>query len=318
MPKACLTACMMAPANRARSPRDHNDFPAKIDHTSVISGIRSMMSSIQPICLITGASAGIGTALAHVFARHGHTLVLTARRKSQLDALAGAIAAKGHTHPHVIAVDLGTADGTRQLVEILAARGLEPAYVINNAGFGLLGEAAILDRERQLAMIDLNVRAVTDLSLRFIASVKRHKGGILNVASITAFVPGPGMAVYHATKSYVLSFTEALHYELAADGVRVCALCPGPVPTEFFSLAGIPLDYIPRFLVRSASRVAQDGYEGLTGKQSVVVPGKPNRIFTLLPKLLPRAWVLAFMQRRWNRLLARTLKAGIREPERHE
>jgi len=159
---------------------------------------------------------------------------------------------------------------------------------------------------------------VTDLSLRFIASVKRHKGGILNVASITAFVPGPGMAVYHATKSYVLSFTEALHYELAADGVRVCALCPGPVPTEFFSLAGIPLDYIPRFLVRSASRVAQDGYEGLTGKQSVVVPGKPNRIFTLLPKLLPRAWVLAFMQRRWNRLLARTLKAGIREPERHE
>jgi uncharacterized protein len=260
------------------------------------------MSSNQPVCLITGASAGIGAALAHVFARHGHTVVLAARRKSQLDTLAAAIAANGYTHPHVIAVDLGTAEGTRQLVEILAARGLDPAYVINNAGFGLIGEAATLDRERQLAMIDLNVRALTDLSLRFIASVKRHGGGILNVASVGAFIPGPGMAVYHATKSYVLSFTEALHYELAGEGVRVCALCPGPVPTEFFNLAGIPPQYFPRLLVRSASRVAQDGYQGLVGKESVIVPGTPNRVVARLSKLLPRAWVLAFMQRRWNRL----------------
>jgi hypothetical protein len=177
--------------------------------------------------------------------------------------------------------------------------------VINNAGFGLLGEAAALDRERQLAMIDLNVRALTDLSLRFVASVKRHGGGILNVASITAFVPGPGMAVYHATKSYVLSFTEALHYELAGDGVRVCALCPGPVPTQFFNRAGIPSDYFPRFLVRSASRVANDGYRGLVEKQSVVVTGKPNRGFVLLTKLLPRTWVLALMQRRWKRVVSR-------------
>ena len=220
------------------------------------------MSSIQPVCLITGASAGIGAALAHIFARHGHTLVLAARSKQQLDELAAAISAKGYTRPHVVAVDLGTADGTRQLAEILASRGLEPAYVINNAGFGLLGEAATLDRERQLAMIDLNVRAVTDLSLRFIASVKKYRGGILNVASIAAFIPGPGMAVYHATKSYVLSFTEALHYELADEGVQVCALCPGPVPTEFFNRAGIPRGYFPSFLVSlritgSARRVSR-------------------------------------------------------------
>jgi uncharacterized protein len=260
------------------------------------------MSSIQPVCLISGASAGIGAALAHVFARHGHTLVLAARRKPQLDALADAIAAQGHTRPHAIAVDLGAADGTRQLAEILASRGLEPAYVINNAGFGLLGEAAELDRERQLGMIDLNVRALTDLSLRFVSSVKRHSGGILNVASVAAFSPGPGMAVYHATKSYVLSFTEALHHELAGEGVRVCALCPGPVPTEFLDRAGIPHDYFPKFLVRSASRVARDGYRGLVDKQSVVVPGKANRVFTLLIKLVPRAWSLALMQRRWNRL----------------
>jgi short-subunit dehydrogenase len=176
--------------------------------------------------------------------------------------------------------------------------------VINNAGFGLLGDAATLDRERQLAMIDLNVRAVTDLSLRFIASVKRYRGGILNVASIAAFIPGPGMAVYHATKSYVLSFTEALHHELADEGVKVCALCPGPVPTEFFNRAGIPRDYFPRFLARSVSRVAQDGYQGLMGKQSVIVPGKPNLLVILLARLLPRTWSLAFMQRRWNRLRA--------------
>ena len=291
-------------ANRTDSQRDRNDFPAKITHTCVISGIGAQMSSVQPICLITGASAGIGAALAHVCARHGHTLVLAARRKPQLDALAAAITAKGYARPHVVAVDLSTDDGTHQLVEILATRGLEPAYVINNAGFGLLGEAATLDRERQLAMIDLNVRAVTDLSLRFIASVKRHRGGILNVASITAFIPGPGMAVYHATKSYVLSFTEALHYELAGEGVQVCALCPGPVPTEFFNRAGIPRDYFPRFLARSVSRVAQDGYQGLMGKQSVIVPGKPNLLVILLARLLPRTWSLAFMQRRWNRLRA--------------
>jgi hypothetical protein len=260
------------------------------------------MSSIQPVCLITGASAGIGAALAHVFAAHGHILVLAARRKPQLDALAAAISAKGYAPPHVVAIDLSTADGTGQLAEILAEQGLEPQYVINNAGFGLLGEAATLDRERQLAMIDLNVRALTDLSLRFVASVKRHGGGILNVASISAFIPGPGMAVYHATKSYVLSFTEALHYELAGEGVQVCALCPGPVPTEFFSRAGIPPHYLPKLLIRSASRVARAGYKGLMGKQSVIVPGKPNRVFALLPKLLPRAWSLAFMQRRWNRL----------------
>jgi uncharacterized protein len=264
------------------------------------------MSSIQPVCLISGASAGIGAALAHVFARHGHTVVLAARRKPQLDALADAIAALGYSRPYAIAVDLGTANGTQHLAEILASQGLEPAYVINNAGFGLLGEAAELDRERQLAMIDLNVRALTDLSLRFISSVKRHGGGILNVASVGAFIPGPGMAVYHATKSYVLSLTEALHRELVGDGVRVCALCPGPVPTEFLDHAGIPRDYFPGFLSRSASRVARDGYRGLMDKQRVVVPGKANLVFTLFTKLVPRSLSLALMQRRWNRFHGRS------------
>jgi len=255
---------------------------------------------MQPVCLVTGASAGIGQALARVFAEHGHALVLTARREGELQALADEIMTSGHERPHVIAADLGAADGPAGLADALQATGLEPSFVVNNAGFGLLGEAAELDRARQLAMIDLNIRALTDLSLRWLDPITRHRGGILNVASIAGFLPGPGMAVYHATKAYVLSFTEALHEELKSDGVRVCALCPGPVETEFFNHAGIPDNYFPGYLARSAERVARDGYDGLLGGHRVVVPGKPNRILTLLPRFLPRGLVLAMATYRRN------------------
>jgi short-subunit dehydrogenase len=254
---------------------------------------------MQPICLITGASAGIGKALARVFAKRGHALVLTARREAQLSALADEIAASGHTRPRVMTADLGASEGPARLAEALRAGGLEPAIVVNNAGFGLLGEAADLDRAQQLAMIDLNIRALTDLSLRWLEPITRHRGGILNVASIAGFLPGPGMAVYHATKAYVVSFTEALHEELKADGVRVCALCPGPVATEFFDRAGLPHDYFPAFLNRSAQRVAREGYEGFMGGYRVVVPGKPNRVVILLPRLLPRGLMLAMTD--WRR-----------------
>jgi hypothetical protein len=137
--------------------------------------------------------------------------------------------------------------------------------------------------------------------LRWIESVTRHRGGILNVASIAAFTPGPGMAVYHATKAYVLSLSEALHSELGADGVRVCALCPGPVPTDFLDRAGIPHDYFPAFMARSPDRVAREGYEDFMTGHRVVVPGSPNRIFTLLPRLLPRGILLAMLniRRKW-------------------
>ncbi len=258
-------------------------------------------SALQPVCLITGASAGIGAALARVFAQHGHALVLTARREVQLAALADEIAAAGRARPQVIAVDLGQPDGPARLADALRAAGLEPSIVVNNAGFGLLGEAADLDPAQQLAMIDLNIRALTDLSLRWLESVTRHRGGILNVASIAGFLPGPGMAVYHASKAYVVSFTEALHEELKGDGVRVCALCPGPVDTEFNARAGMPDDYLPGFLNRSAERVARDGYQGFMDGHRVVVPGKPNRIVTLLPRLLPRGLVLAMTawRRKW-------------------
>jgi uncharacterized protein len=251
---------------------------------------------LQPVTLITGASAGIGTALADVFAANGHALVLVARRAPQLEAAANAIEQRGHTRPRVIVVDLIHADATAKIERELRESGREPQFVVNNAGFGLLGDAATLDRDRQLAMIDLNVRVLTDLSLRFVDSLARHRGGVLNVASVASFMPGPGMAVYYASKAYVLSFSEALHRELAPKGVRVTALCPGPVATEFQVRAGIPEGYFPRFLARSAERVAREGYDGLMKGRRVVVPGTGNKAAALLPRLMPRGLLLGLMQ----------------------
>lgn len=261
-------------------------------------------ASMQPVCLISGASAGIGASLARVFAANDHRLVLTARREAELNALADEIAGSGRPRPHVIVADIGKPEGVEHLAHELAVAGLEPAFVVNNAGFGMLGEAADLGTDKQLAIIDLNNRALTDITLRFIGSVTRHKGGILNVASIAGFLPGPGMAVYHASKAYVVSLTEALHEELKGDGVRVCALCPGPVPTEFNDLAGVPHDYFPPYLARGAARVARDGYDGLMAGHRIVVPGGPNRIMTLLPRLLPRSLVLALIGWHWRRTRA--------------
>ena len=199
---------------------------------------------MKPVTLITGASAGIGAELARVFARHGHELVLVARREDRLNALADEIAAAGRPRPVVLAIDLEQRDAVARIAAELASRGLEPAIVVNNAGFGLAGAAAALDRNEQLGMIDLNIRTLTELSLAFVDSLARHRGGILNVASVAAFLPGPGMAVYYASKAYVLSFSEALHRELKPRGIRVTALCPGPVPTEFQARSGMRADRV--------------------------------------------------------------------------
>jgi short-subunit dehydrogenase len=265
-----------------------------------MSRIHRRMSS-TPICLITGASSGIGAALAREFARHGHALALTARREAELDRLADEIARTGAPRPHVIAADMAAGAGGEALQEAVEKRGLEVEILVNNAGFGLLGEAGELDLGQQLAMIDLNVRALTDLTLRFIDSITRLRGGILNVASIAGFLPGPGMAVYHASKAYAVSFSEALYGELGRKGVKVCALCPGPVPTAFMNRAGIPHDYFPRFLARSAERVARAGYAGLMDGHRIVVPGAPNRVVTLLPRLLPRGLLTEATAWRWRR-----------------
>jgi short-subunit dehydrogenase len=254
---------------------------------------------MQPVTLITGASAGIGAELARVFAQHGDQVVLAARREAQMQALAGDIAAAGYLRPYVIAADLEVAGGPDRLAQAMAALALEPAVVVNNAGFGLSGDAAELDIDQQLRMIDLNTRALTDLSLRFIDSLARHRGGILNVASIAGFLPGPGMAVYHACKAYVVSLSEALHQELKPRGVRVSVLCPGPVPTEFQARAGFGDDRpYQRVLVRSAGRVARDGYEGFMRGKRVIVPGFANRVVVAFSRLLPAGLLMALAEPR--------------------
>jgi len=258
---------------------------------------------MKPVALITGASAGIGTELARVFAEHGHDLVLVARRQARLEALADEIAARGRPRPTVLAADLASPDAIAEIKAALTARDLEPAVVVNNAGFGLFGTATLLDHGEQLVMIDLNVRALTELSLAFVDSLQRHRGGILNVASVAAFVPGPSMAVYYASKAYVLSFSEALNRELKDRGIRVTTLCPGPVATEFNERAGLPGGRGPeQILSVPADRVARIGYEGFVRGQRVVVAGAGNKVVVFMLRFLPHALVLPILDRRMRRM----------------
>src|SRR6201987_187267 len=252
---------------------------------------------MKPVVLITGASSGIRAALAKVFAAHGHEIALVARRGDRLEALADEIAATGRPRPTLITVDLERRDGASAIAAELSSLGLEPAIVVNNAGFGLRGAAAALSRDEQLAMIDLNVRALTELSLMFVDSLARHRGGILNVASLAAFLPGPGMAVYYASKAYVLSFSEALHRELKPRGIRVTALCPGPVPTEFQARSGMRVDRSQQILTLPADRVAQIGYDGFMRGKRVVVAGLGNKIAVALLRLTPHGLVRPIIER---------------------
>jgi short-subunit dehydrogenase len=249
------------------------------------------------VTLITGASSGIGAELARVFAAKGHRLALVARRAERLKALADEIVASGKAAPIVIPCDLVARDAGDTIAAALTGANVEVDYVVNNAGFGLFGQATKLDRAEQLAIIDVNVRVLTDLSLRFSDSVIRHRGGILNVGSVAAFMPGPGMAVYYASKAYVLSFTEALHQELGSRGVRVTALCPGPVPSEFQERAGFEPGFDSAVLNVGAPAVAAAGYRGLMAGKRAVLPGFGNALVPFLLRFFPRGFVLAAVGR---------------------
>lgn len=251
----------------------------------------------ERVTLITGASAGIGTELARVFASHGHRLALVARRADRLEALAAEITASGGVAPVVIPCDLVQPDSGDRIAEALAAAGLEVEYVVNNAGFGLFGRAVQRDRSDQLDMIAVNIRALTDLSLRFSDQMIRNRGGLLNVGSIAGFLPGPGMAVYYATKAYVLSFTEAMRAELAPHGVRVTVLCPGPVPSEFQARAGFRPGFDSAVLKVLPAAVAQQAYRGLMANKRAVMPGIGIKIVPFLLRFFPRGFILGAVGR---------------------
>jgi short-subunit dehydrogenase len=247
----------------------------------------------ERVTLITGASAGIGAELARVFAANGHRLVLTARRADRLEALASELAAKGGKKPIVIACDLQEADAAEKIAAALVAADVELDHLVNNAGFGVFGDAVRRDRAEQLGIIDVNIRALTDLSLRFADQLIRNNGGILNVGSVAGFLPGPGMAVYYASKAYVISFTEALRCELGKRGVRVTVLCPGPVPSEFQARAGFAPGFDSAILNVSAADVARDAYRGLMANKRAVLPGVGIKIVPFLLRFFPRGFILA-------------------------
>jgi short-subunit dehydrogenase len=250
----------------------------------------------ERVTLITGASSGIGIELARVFASKGHRLALTARRADRLETLAAEIAALGGAAPIVIPCDLEQPDAGDKIAAALAAADVEVEFVVNNAGFGKFGHAIKIDLAEQLGMVAVNIRAMTELSLRFSDSLVRHRGGILNIGSIAGFMPGPGMAVYYASKAYVLSFTEALRGELGPLGVRVTALCPGPVPSEFQARAGFRPGFDSLVLNVSAANVARAGYRGLMANKRAVMPGG-IKIVPVLLRLFPRSFILAAVGR---------------------
>jgi short-subunit dehydrogenase len=235
--------------------------------------------------------------LARIFAANGHRVALVGRRADRLTALATEITAAGQPAPIVIPCDLGQPDAGETIAAAIASAGAEVEYVVNNAGFGLYGLATDLDRAQQLGIIAVNIRALTDLSLRFADSLIRHRGGILNVGSVAGFLPGPGMAVYYASKAYVVSFTEAIRQELAPRGVRVTVLCPGPVPTEFQGRAGFKPGFDSAILNVPPADVARQGYRGLMAGSRVVMPGLGIKMVPFLLRFFPRGFILAAVGR---------------------
>jgi len=252
----------------------------------------------RPVAVITGASQGIGAELARVFAARGHEVALVARRGERLEALADEIAQNGAARPLPIELDLTEQGATDALSERLTDAGVSPQFLVNCAGFGLMGRAIELDAAEQLAIVDLNMRALTALTLRFLPSIVAAKGGVLNVASVAAYMPGPGFAVYYASKAYVLSLSEALSQKLKPQGVKVACLCPGPVRTGFqaragFNYSGAMGAIKPAML--PASEVARQGYEGLMAGKRVIVPGIVNRMCVWGSAVAPRALLLPLL-----------------------
>ncbi len=241
--------------------------------------------------LVTGASSGIGLELARCFAADGSRLVLVARRRDRLDRLAAECRAAGSPEVVVLPADLARPEAPDDLFEACANRSLAVDVLVNNAGIGLHGPFATADERRTLDMLRINIEAVTRLARRFLPPMlQRRRGGLLNVASTAAFQPGPLLAVYYATKAYVLHWSEALSEETRGTGVTVSCLCPGPTHTEFVTGAGMENSRMFDRMAADAPGVARAGHRGFRRGRTIVIPGLSNRLGALGSKLAPR-WV---------------------------
>lgn len=242
---------------------------------------------MKPVALITGASAGLGAEFARQLAKRGYRLVLAARRKERLDDLANALG-----DARAVTIDLSNRNAAAKLVADIAAAGEQVDILVNNAGFGLIGQFAELDGGRLRQMIDLNCGVLSELC-RAVAPgmIARRAGSILNIASTAAFQPGPKMAVYFATKAFVLSLSEALHEELKPHGIKVSCLCPGPTRTEFGEVAGFGGNGMFDRVAMDPAQVVGAGLSGLDRNHAVVVPGLINKIAAASTRFAPRPLV---------------------------
>lgn len=246
---------------------------------------------MEKLALITGASRGIGKALAEVFARNGYSLMLTARSKDELAALQNELQTKYQTNTKIYAIDLATPTGADDLIKACGDDFAKIDVLINNAGFGTAKKFHEMPETAMQDMVEVNIAALTKLTYHILKSmVARKNGSILNVASTAAFAPGPYMAEYFATKAYVLYLTRALHEEYAKDGVTLSVLCPGPTITGFSKRAGSDKSLLTnRFVMpqMTADIVANAAYSGLMKGKQVIIPGIFNKISAILMTLIP-------------------------------
>ena len=248
--------------------------------------------------LITGASSGIGLELAKLFAQDGCNLVLVARQEEKLRILGHEWESQYGVGVTEVALDLTLASAPDDLAVRLLRERIQVDIVVSNAGFGVYGSFAKTDLKFELDMIQVNITALTHLTKLFLPGmISRGYGKILNVPSTAAFQPGPLMAVYYASKAYVLSFSEALSSELRKTGVTVTTLCPGPTATEFQSRAGVGHLPVMRAGLMEAAVVAKAGYESLLAGRRVVIPGLSNRMIATAVRWIPRRWVLSAVRR---------------------
>ncbi|NIP84214.1 MAG: SDR family NAD(P)-dependent oxidoreductase [Planctomycetales bacterium] len=250
------------------------------------------MDSAPETVLITGASAGIGQSLAACFAGDQSHLILVARREEKLRQLARQLEERYGVEVTVVVKDLTVAGAAEEIRQVLDQRQMAVDVVVNNAGFGEVGTVAEISLERQLEMVQVNVTAVTHLTRLFLPGmIRRGRGGILNVGSTAAFQPGPGMAVYYASKAYVLAFTEALAEELRGTGVTATCLAPGPTYTEFGAVSGIESARLFRLGAMDAAAVARAGVRGFRRRRTIVIPGPLNQLGALSVRFVPRVVV---------------------------
>jgi len=245
--------------------------------------------------LVTGASAGLGTHFARLFAQDHHDLVLVARRRDKLDQLAAELRRLHGTQTTVIPADLTDPKAPLHLHEELLRAGTEVEFLVNNAGFATTGAFTKLDAEKEVGEAHVNMTTVLGLSRAFLPDmVKRGRGRVLNVGSTAGFQPGPFMATYYATKAFVNSLSEALWFELKGTGVTVTALCPGPTATEFASVAGNDQSRLFRMGAMGAAEVALAGYRGMHAGRRMVVPGARNKLLAATAGMVPKGMQLTF------------------------